>query len=76
MDKEVAKDNLKADIKYWENTSVSVDHLYMAISAMEKLEEIENIITETENQHYELQGKKVVMCSLAYGKINEVIENG
>ena len=45
------------------------------IEDSEKLEKIENIITETENQHYELQGKKVVMSSLAYGKIKEVIEN-
>lgn len=46
------------------------------VTELEKLEKIEKIITETENQHYELQGKKVVMNSLAYGKIREVVENG
>lgn len=49
MDKEVAKDNLKADIKYWENTSVSVDHLYMAINAIEKLEQINQIVEDHDN---------------------------
>lgn len=46
------------------------------VAELQKLEEIENIITETENQHYELQGEKVVMNSLAYGKIKGGIENG
>ena len=36
MTKEQAIDHLKADIKYWENTSVSVDHLEMAIKALEQ----------------------------------------
>jgi hypothetical protein len=36
MTREEAIDNLKADIKYWENTSVSTDHLYMAIKALEQ----------------------------------------
>ena len=36
MTREVAIDNLKADIKYWENTSVSTEHLYMAIEALEQ----------------------------------------
>lgn len=36
MTKEVAIDNLMADIKYWENTSVSTEHLYMAINALEQ----------------------------------------
>lgn len=36
MTREVAIDNLKADIKYWENTSVSTEHLYMAIKALEQ----------------------------------------
>lgn len=36
MTREEAIDNLKADIKYWENTSVSTEHLYMAIKALEK----------------------------------------
>lgn len=49
MDKDVAKDNLKADIKHWENTSVSVDHLYMAISAIEKLEQINQIVEDHDN---------------------------
>lgn len=44
--------------------------------AEEKLKKIEKIVAETENQHYELQGKKVVMNSLAYDKIKGIIENG
>lgn len=36
MTREVAIDHLKADIKYWENTSVSTEHLYMAIKALEQ----------------------------------------
>lgn len=36
MTRENAIDNLKADIKYWENTSVSTEHLYMAIKALEQ----------------------------------------
>lgn len=36
MTKEQAIELLKADIKHWENTSVSVDHLYMAIKALEQ----------------------------------------
>lgn len=36
MTREVAIDNLKADIKYWENTSVSTEHLCMAIKSLEQ----------------------------------------
>lgn len=36
MTREVAIDNLKADIKYWENTSVSTEHLCMAVKALEQ----------------------------------------
>lgn len=38
MTKEQAIEYLKADIKHWENTSVSTDHLIMAIKALEQEE--------------------------------------
>lgn len=73
MEKQQAKHILKNTGYIGNEVGVAFD---VAIKSMDKLEEIENIITETENQHYELQGKKVVMSSLAYGKIKGVIENG
>ena len=45
MTREVAIDSLKADIIYWENTSVSTDPYYMAIQALEK-ESVLDKITE------------------------------
>lgn len=41
MTGEEAIDRLKADIKYWENTSVSTEHLYMAIDALKEKQQRE-----------------------------------
>ena len=66
MDKEIAKDCLKADIKYWENTTVSVDYLYVAISAIEKLELINQIVDKWNN---DASHSFEDMC-----KINEILK--
>lgn len=73
MDRQQAKHIIKNTGYIGNDVGVAFD---VAIKSMDKLEKIEQIIIETENQHYELQGTKVVMSSLAYGKIREVIENG
>lgn len=47
-EREVAIEKLKADIKYWENTSVSTDHLHMAIKALEQESILDKIRAEIE----------------------------
>jgi len=44
MRRELAICNLKANIKYWENTSISTEHFHVAIKALRDIEEIEKVI--------------------------------
>lgn len=74
MTREVVIDNLKADIKYWENTSVSTEHLYMAIKALEqepidKSAMMHEIYMEGVNMSGEYQG-----CWVRFKNIEKIVD--
>ncbi len=50
-EREAAIDKLKADIKYWENTSVSTDHLHVAIKAIEQEPILDKVRAEINGMH-------------------------
>jgi len=59
MTKEVVIANLKADIKYWENTSVDTEHLQIAVKAMKQYGILDKIKEDVKKWYFQADKQKL-----------------